>query len=153
MNFYQISEFANNSTRQSMGIEDISNLQMNVPVAHIMRSAENINFIEGTFVGNDTNYVDIQCPFEPNIALAFSEDLVTNPGLNIGMLVSVLLLKNLNMYNTLRYISATGLPTVGGGKKTLSWNYENGIFRLSAPFSGTNYNFHSGYTYKYYLLQ
>ena len=135
-----------------MGIDDVSNLQMNVPVAHVMRSVANNNFIEGTFVGNGTNYVDVPCPFEPNIALAFSDELGSNPGIGPGIIMA-LSLKNLSMSSLLRYTSATSTPVNGGGKKTLSWVYENGIFRLSTQSTGTAYNFFSGYTYKYFLLQ
>lgn len=125
----------------------------------IMLEGSAVKSLKGTFVGDGTASVDVQCSFEPDIVLILGQDLYQNPGIDGGCYIAGMYVKE---YGNLagRYTTATS-TNIGGsssfdkagiGHKFMT--YEDGILHVGVG-SGGNRSFYyaKGYTYNYIILK
>lgn len=122
--------------------------------------------VQGTFIGNSSNKIDIPCNFEPNIIFIYAE----NDSVEFGGLYLICIIKDKfailgvdsdrNTIKRLQYVSfgITGYnepPVVEGGvtDRAAQASYSNGVLTVGAVSRSNNwYEFKSNVTFEYILV-
>lgn len=122
--------------------------------------------VQGTFIGNNSNKIDIPCEFEPSVIFIYAENKVAE----FGGLYLICIIKDRfailgvdsdrNTIKRLQYISygITGYnepPVVEGGvtDRAAQASYSNGVLTVGAASHSNNwYEFKSNVTFEYILV-